>query len=845
MLFTEKEIVGIEKEFIGAKERFKGKEAAFFDILENCNIEERVCLQYIYSFMPLSDIADYDGELILEFVRVALKTRKELNWGEKIPTEIFLHYVLCYRVNNENIEDYRGLFFEELYPRVKDKSMTEAALEVNYWCLQKAVYKSTDIRTASPLTVIRNGYGRCGEESTLLVSALRSVGIPARQCYVPRWAHCDDNHAWVEVWADGKWHYMGACEPEPILDTGWFDLASSKAMLAEVKAFGKGDITEEVLEQTAITSIINTLDHYAETKVLTVKVIDGGGTPIEGAKVRFELLNYSELYPIAVSLTDKEGKAAFKTGFGDIMIHVVKDGLFYIEKVDMRKQDELIVEWVNAKSVEKGEYEFDMMPPMIESIPEKVKSAEQNTKHEEKVQKAHEIRRAYEDTFYTEESAKSFAKDYAPYEKEVEDFLIKAKGNHQVITDYLVGDREIPLKYKVGILGTLKLKDYTDITLECLAEHMEASLMYKDWYEEDIFIENILAPRIHVEMITSYKQGILECFTEKEISKFRENPEHIITYIKESIGDSKDLDYPNLYTTPLGTLALKKGSLVARHILFVAICRAIGIPAHIQKVDGTIEYYRQGEWVNRTVAELEVEAPINAKLVLKKEQPGEWQYGTHYGLAKLEDGIYKTLHLYGETFSEENISYSMRAGNYRLITSNRQIDGTILAKAYHFEIEENEKKCIEVALRADDLHAHLKNVEVQIKELEALERTNNVVIWLELGKEPTEHILNEVRQQKERYAALDGDIIFLVENGQSLNDPTLQKTLKAVPNIKVQEVPNMEKLREKICRNFTIEVDQLPLATVITKNQKMKYACSGYNVGLADILLKIIDGLND
>ncbi|MEG0952582.1 MAG: transglutaminase-like domain-containing protein, partial [Niameybacter sp.] len=622
MLFTEKERIEVEKEFINAKDRFKGKEVEFFGDLEGCNEEERICLQHLYSLMPLSDIADYDGNLILKFVRASLKTRKELSWGEHIPTEIFMYYVLCYRVNNENIEDYREVFFEEIYPRVKNKSMTEAALEVNYWCLQKAVYKSTDSRTASPLTVIRNAYGRCGEESTLLVSALRSVGIPARQCYVPRWAHCDDNHAWVEVWADGKWHYMGACEPEPILDTGWFDLASSKAMLTEVKVFGKGGSEEEVMKQTAITSIINTLDHYAETKVLTVKVIDKDGMPIEGAKIRFELLNYSELYPIATRITDKEGKATFKTGFGDIMIHVVKESLFYVEKVDMRKQEKLIVEWVKARSKEEGTYDFDMIPPMIESIPEKTKSAEQNRKHEEKVREAHEIRKAYENTFHTEESAKSFAKDYVPYEKEVEDFLIKAKGNHQVITDYLIGYTDRPLKYKIGILGTLKLKDYTDISLECLIEHMKASLVYKENYKEEIFIKDILAPRIHIEMMSSYKQGILDYFTNEEIEKFREDPEQIIQYIKENISDSKDFDYPTLYATPMGTLATKKGSITAWHILFVAICRAIGIPAHIQKVDGSIEYYKEDGWVNRTLAILKEEMPINVKLTLKKEQPG-------------------------------------------------------------------------------------------------------------------------------------------------------------------------------------------------------------------------------
>ena len=45
---------------------------------------------------------------------------------------------------------------------------------------------------------------------------LWAVGIPARQVYTPRWAHTDDNHAWVEAWVDGEWHYLGASEPAPV-----------------------------------------------------------------------------------------------------------------------------------------------------------------------------------------------------------------------------------------------------------------------------------------------------------------------------------------------------------------------------------------------------------------------------------------------------------------------------------------------------------------------------------------------------------------------------------------------------------------------------------------------------
>ena len=112
------------------------------------------------------------------------------------------------------------VFFDELKDRVKGLSLYDAVLEVNHWCHEKVIYTPSDGRTSSPLASVKTAYGRCGEESTFTVAALRSVGIPARQVYTPRWAHTDDNHAWVEAWVNGKWYFLGACEPEPVLNAG-------------------------------------------------------------------------------------------------------------------------------------------------------------------------------------------------------------------------------------------------------------------------------------------------------------------------------------------------------------------------------------------------------------------------------------------------------------------------------------------------------------------------------------------------------------------------------------------------------------------------------------------------
>ncbi len=162
--------------------------------------ERRKALEFLREHLPESDLDCYPEELLAQFVDHALFLRKTAAWCAGLEQEIFDHYVLFPRVNDEDLSFHRKIFYDALWPRLQGlTTMEERILEVNRWCHEMASYQAQDDRTASPLTVFRNGSGRCGEESAFLVSALRSGGIPDRQGYAPRWAHCDYNHAWVEA----------------------------------------------------------------------------------------------------------------------------------------------------------------------------------------------------------------------------------------------------------------------------------------------------------------------------------------------------------------------------------------------------------------------------------------------------------------------------------------------------------------------------------------------------------------------------------------------------------------------------------------------------------------------
>ena len=150
---------------------------------------EKDALRFLYAYLPLPDVADYAPDFYLANIRSTFEAMDEMPWGDSVPDREFRHFVLPVRVNNEDLDMSRPVMLAELRERVRGLSMAEAILEVNHWCHEKATYRPSDSRTNSPLATMRSALGRCGEESTFTVAALRSVGIPARQVYTPRCAY--------------------------------------------------------------------------------------------------------------------------------------------------------------------------------------------------------------------------------------------------------------------------------------------------------------------------------------------------------------------------------------------------------------------------------------------------------------------------------------------------------------------------------------------------------------------------------------------------------------------------------------------------------------------------------
>ena len=387
--------------------------------LKNITAAERNALEFLYQYMPLADVTDYEPQFFLDNVRISMKARNEMPWGKDVPELLFRHFVLPLRVNNENLDDSRTVFYGELKDRIKHLSMADAILEVNHWCHEKVTYRPSDGRTSAPLTTVRSAYGRCGEQSTFMVAALRAVGIPARQVYTPRWAHTDDNHAWVEAWADGRWYFLGACEPEPVLNLGWFNAPASRAMLMHTRAFGDYNGPEEVMLRTTNFTEINLTSNYAPVAQVNIVVKDKEGRAVDNARVEYKIYNYAEFFTAVTKYTDKNGQSSLSAGIGDMLVWASKDGKYGYQKASFGKDKTLTVVLdhdavSDSKETVARKQTIDIVPPAENA---KMPEVTDEMRKENLRRFAYEdsLRKAYTSTFLTLEQAKQISQRGAEY----------------------------------------------------------------------------------------------------------------------------------------------------------------------------------------------------------------------------------------------------------------------------------------------------------------------------------------------------------------------------------------------------------------------------------------------
>jgi hypothetical protein len=308
--------------------------------------EKKKAAVFLVAYMPLVDLASMTTTAFVHNIDYAFKARAEFPWCKEYNDDMFYHYVLPYRVSQEPIEDFRPFFYEQLKNRLKNATnLAQAAVDVNKYADEMIDYKPTQSRDQGPFETLKSGYGRCEEMMIFYIDAARSVGIPARQAWTPYWAHCDDNHAWTEVWAIGKWGYLGACEYASSLNQAWFSNPAQRAALVMSVPFGLPDretCKEEIYRYEEKIpdkyAVINSITTYAEPGKLEITVTDRNGDPIADANVFIYVFNYGALRPIARLTADKMGFTKITIGEGRYFVSGGNESMGGGQLVNIKKK---------------------------------------------------------------------------------------------------------------------------------------------------------------------------------------------------------------------------------------------------------------------------------------------------------------------------------------------------------------------------------------------------------------------------------------------------------------------------------------------------------------------------
>ena len=821
--------------------------------------EQRKAMKFLYAYMPMCDVADYSGEFVLQNVDYALKARREMPWGESIPDREFMHFVLPFRVNNENLDSCRMVFYSELKDRVKNLSLYDAVLEVNHWCHEKVTYTPSDSRTSSPLASLKTAYGRCGEESTFAVSAFRAVGIPARQVYTPRWAHTDDNHAWVEVWVDGKWYFLGACEPEPVLNLAWFNAPASRGMLMHTKVFGNYSGPEDVVYKSSNFTEINIIDNYAPCSTVNITVVDTLNKPVPGAKVEFKLYNYAELYSIATKKSDVNGKTSLMAGKGDLVVWASKDGIYGFKQVSFKEDADVTVVLDKDKNSTYS-VELTLVPPVENAnLPEV--TPEQRAENNRRFAIEDSIRNAYIASFMSKEEIAEFALKEGLETASIEKIIVASRGNYATLCDFLSGLISPELKQGgIELLNTVSAKDLRDVSLEVLNDHIQLNTTL---YPDEIFSEYIRNPRVANEMITAYKSFFANVVSEEQKDSFVTNPMALVSWVAANVMVDSECNKGGAPIQPMGVWKSRRADALSRDIFFVSMARSLGIPARIDIVTGKVQFYSENKFVDVKFSEsVTVEVPQG--VLVASYSPSDFmpdpKHYYHFTLSKVTDeGSLRLLN-----YDEEEVptwssllknGTNLDCGNYLMVSGTRLANGGVLASLECFAINENKTTNVELVMResTDDVQvignfnseSKYKPVdsEAPVSILSTTGRGYYVVAVLGVGQEPTNHALKDIILAADELEKWNRRMILLFGSEEEYAKFRPQD-FEGLPANITFGIDIDGAIQKQIAEEMKYKnSDILPMVIIGDTFNRVVFASQGYTIGLGEQLLKVIHKL--
>jgi transglutaminase-like putative cysteine protease len=689
--------------------------------------ERQIAAEFLIANLPTVDLVTLTAADLQENLDLAFQARAELPWAGEVPFELFLHYVLPQRVTEEPFTPWRAALYPDLSEELQGcTNMVDAALAVNRWCGQRMGFKQTERRDQSPLSSLKSGIGRCEELMTICICAMRAVGIPARPCSAPWWIVNDNNHAWVEVWADGDWYYLGGCEPAQRLDQGWFTGAAQRAGIVTSYMFGSPlmhPTGEVVARDMGNMAVINSTAVYAATDEVRVRVTDELDLPIADCPVAISCFNFGALRALLSQRTDANGETVLTVGMGDYFVTAGTDGGRSAALVTCAPGADNDLTLVLKPGAAPPEQFWLRYPTAAEAGRARAATAKG-------------LKGAAEATFVPDLPAPPARDLYEAGKDAAFDAIIDASGESEawrgILTDSFANWRQIATAVKAArphirplLLDFLKQTsrvDRLEITSAILLDHVNfAASRRSPVIDKDLFRASVLNGRIDYEHLAPWRERIWRELRDLAPQSLR-STEAINAcaagvndyFATEFIDDSERLTGRATRMNPIQVLIAGRGSAAELSIAAVGVLRTFGVPARKAANRALVEYHDGEVWrlFDPTVAGSikllaeegdaagaeDAEVPAHVRFRFRKDGLPftDWnklQY--HFDISRFEGGSWRSLrNLQGGPNGEEFV-VTLAAGEYLLTSGARNGNGDPFVQTKLVDLEPGAEAIVE------------------------------------------------------------------------------------------------------------------------------------------------------
>ncbi len=700
---------------------------------------------FVWKYSTEVDRKNFNEENFLKHLESIKENLTRLPWGKDISEGLILNYVIPPRVSQEPIENFTVIYKDTLYDLVKDcKTINEAILRINEWCFSRIEYRPTDPWDQSALATLKRGFGRCEEMTILFMKALRTVGIPVRYVYTPWWSFTESNHAWVEVWTEDGWKFLGSAEPTDF-NFGWFRESARRAAMVQSVVFGEAKSLskgESVLLKRKNYSVLNITSNYTEPFTLIVEVKDLG-KPAKDVSFSINVWNYSAFVPV-FSCTLNTGYGVFDLGRTDLLLFARKGkkiAYAFVKPISDTVKVSLdlcpgpfpnVSLWLRTKRVE-PDTEKPIYNPNIDSL----------------IALRREIHSCFE----------------FPYRDSVADStLLKifeySRGNWPSLWDFYKShpDKADDLKY---YLSKFYPKDLVMMDTAGLYEE----LLYLDSARvisstpPDLFDSLVVPSRVFHEEFSLWRRTLFNTYRKVflEVRSFNEEKkvEKFLKWTLRNIKRKNEREFLKPFQSPLQTLSLRAGSDREIYVFIVAVLRTFGIPAKLKDTYDGVEYWME-EWKEFTferkgtkqVEKYEVELSfVMGDAIVSKDM----EYYYNYSIQRFES-FPERLDL--EPIKEDSvIKLKLEPGRYYLVYGFRNIFGDAYIKTKRFSMPDNRIIKVDVSYPVEQLsQGDLIVREFNVVKLDSLNiagdvKTGNLLIsYLDLSSEISRSSINSAIQ---------------------------------------------------------------------------------------------------